>query len=824
MDRRSLLAWLLALLLLPPAQRRAWPRWLQYAAAWLARALAVTDPARPGVWIEALIFANPALRLPSRAAEWPGALAAALRWTLAPLLRVAVAGPNWITRRLDRVDFVRQGQRIDGLADQLTQRSRWLRAALLPVAAALLLVSASTPVEPMQQFLFLFLCWSTAMLVRRMPGDLPSLILVALSTLVSGRYIWWRLTQTLDVEGTASQVLSAGLVAAECYTWTVMVLGYVQSAWPLRRAPALMPPDISSWPSVDIFIPTYNEPLKVVQPTVLAAQSIDWPADKLKIYLLDDGRRTEFRNFAERAGVEYKIRPDNFHAKAGNLNHALQHSSGDIIAIFDCDHLPTRSFLQMTVGWMLRDRNCAMLQTPHHFFSPDPFERNLHMFRRVPNEGTLFYGLMQDGNDLWNATFFCGSCALIRRGPLMEVGGIAVETVTEDAHTALKLHRLGYGTAYLNLRQAAGLATESLSAHVGQRIRWARGMAQIFRVDNPLFGRGLHALQRLCYFNAMLHFFYGLPRLVFLTAPLAYLFFEIHIITAQAGMLALYALPHLVHAQLANSRLQGRYRHSFWAEAYETVLAWYIARPTLFALIAPKIGKFNVTAKGGLVEREYFDWEIARPFLVLATINLVGLGVGLLRLTVWNHNESGTVLMNLAWTIYNLILLGAAIGVCREARQMRSEHRIPLQVEAELRFEDGHRIQCRTRDGSISGLSIECAVDADFELDTPLTVMLDGGDRMHGFPARVVGCGDGKLGLRFEPLSLDQERKLIQCSFARADAWVSWDDKAAPDRPLSSLREIVSYGIEGYRHFVGTALQALLARWRRVPVIAAGNV
>ena len=59
----------------------------------------------------------------------------------------------------------------------------------------------------------------------------------------------------------------------------------------------------------------------------------------------------------------------------------------------------------------LRDPKCALVQTPHHFFSPDPFERNLGTFREIPNEGNLFYGLVQSGNDLWNATFFCGSCA-----------------------------------------------------------------------------------------------------------------------------------------------------------------------------------------------------------------------------------------------------------------------------------------------------------------------------------------------------------------------------------------------------------------------------
>jgi len=144
----------------------------------------------------------------------------------------------------------------------------------------------------------------------------------------------------------------------------------------------------------------------------------------------------------------------------------------------------------MTMGWFLKEKELAMMQTPHHFFSPDPFERNLGRFRKTPNEGTLFYGLVQDGNDMWDATFFCGSCAVIRRKPLDEIGGIAVETVTEDAHTSLRLHRLGYTSAYMRIPQAAGLATESLSAHIGQRIRWARGMVQIFRLDNPLMGKG----------------------------------------------------------------------------------------------------------------------------------------------------------------------------------------------------------------------------------------------------------------------------------------------------------------------------------------------
>ena len=178
--------------------------------------------------------------------------------------------------------------------------------------------------------------------------------------------------------------LGYGLLAAEAYTWLVVVLGFIQTAWPLHRSPAELQGAPASWPTVDVYIPTYNEPLSVVRTTVLASMALDWPKDKVKVFILDDGRREEFRAFAESMGVGYIVRPDNNHAKAGNLNHALGKTDGELVAIFDCDHIPTRSFLTTAVGWFQRDPKCAMLQTPHHFFSPDPFERNLGTFRRVP--------------------------------------------------------------------------------------------------------------------------------------------------------------------------------------------------------------------------------------------------------------------------------------------------------------------------------------------------------------------------------------------------------------------------------------------------------
>ena len=650
------------------------------------------------------------------------------------------------------------------------------------------------------QVLYASIVLGMALFVRRYTGTLFTLIMITFSINASSRYIYWRFTDTLYLDNWLDGTFGLILILAEMYAWTVLLLGYAQTIWPLKRKPQPMPPDTSSWPTVDIFIPTYNESLKVVRPTVLAAMAIDWPREKINIYILDDGRREEFSEFAKSVGVQHLVRGDNFHAKAGNINAALTQTNGEYVAIFDCDHIPARSFLQMTVGWFLRDQKLGMLQTPHHFLSPDPFERNLGTFRRVPNEGELFYGLIQDGNDLWNATFFCGSCAVLRRSMLLEVGGVAVETVTEDAHTALKMHRRGYNTAYISIPQAAGLATERLSIHVGQRIRWARGMAQIFRMDNPLLGKGLSLMQRLCYANAMLHFFYGLPRMIFLLAPLSYLFFEVHIIQASALAIASYSLPHLFHANVTNSRMQGEHRHSFWAEIYEATLAWYIFRPTLVALINPKLGKFNVTSKGGLVEKEYLDWEIGTPYLVMLSLNVAGLLIGIVRLFWWNAFEADTVVLNLIWTIYNLIILGATMAVATESRQVRDNHRVNYNQRAMLKLSNGSSIACRTSDYSEGGLGLVMPVGNMVTLGSKVSVSLIAADREYVFPAVVAFVRESEVGLRFDGLNIQQQVDLVQCTLARADAWLTWADERESDHPMNGLKEILFHGVQGFGH------------------------
>ena len=719
-----------------------------------------------------------------------------------------------IADRNPRSFEARWRMRVHRIADQPLWNHPLARVVAVVGSALLFALVVSVPLDLTGQLLFSAGSFGAALLLSRTPGRLTTLAMIVLSISASSRYMYWRVTDTVGFTNWVDACFGFGLLLAELYAFLVLLIGYFQTAWPLQRRPVPMPQDVDTWPSVDVFIPTYNEPLEVVKQTVFSAMQMDWPEDRLHVYVLDDGRREEFRDFCEELGVGYLTRDNNAHAKAGNINAALAVTGSDYVAIFDCDHIPTRSFLQICMGWFIRDPKLAMLQTPHHFFSPDPFEKNLDTFHVMPNEGELFYGIVQDGNDLWNAAFFCGSCAIIKRAPLLEVGGVAVETVTEDAHTALKLSRHGYNTAYLELPQAAGLATESLSAHVGQRIRWARGMAQICRVDNPLFGPGLKLGQRLCYFNAMLHFFYGLPRLVFLTAPLAYLFFSAHVFQATAAMITAYALPHLMHASITNSRIQGRFRYSFWNEVYESVLAWYIMRPVLVAFVNPKLGKFNVTAKGGVIEQSYFDWSIARPYLILLLLNLLGFVVGIWRMVAVGPSSEvfTTLVINMVWTAYNIILTSASLAVASETRQVRSTPRVTAALPAALRFADGKTLVCETDDFSQSGVGLRVPNELQLETGSEVHVSLFRTDEEGTFPAQVTFSGGGRLGLRFEGLSLRQQADIARLTFARADAWIDFWGNRQHDKPLTSLKSVMVIGVRGLGQLAANTLNILRGR------------
>ncbi|GIW54698.1 MAG: hypothetical protein KatS3mg082_1102 [Nitrospiraceae bacterium] len=375
----------------------------------------------------------------------------------------------------------------------------------------------------------------------------------------------------------------------------------------------LLRPPAEFAPSVDIFIPIYTESCDILEKTLIGAGAIEY-ANK-RLYVLDDGHRPEVAKLAADYGAVYLKGPRR-HAKAGNLNHALSQTTGELVVVFDTDHIPVTSFLQETVPFFA-DPQVAFVQTPHHFYNQDIYQRALSAGPRIPNEQDLFNHAIQGGRAPWNGAFFVGSGAVFRRSAIVEIGGFNLMSITEDIHTSQHLHAKGWRSVFLDKDLAVGLTAETLSSYIVQRRRWMLGCLHIFFRDNPLFCRGLTWRQRLGYFASLYYFFFPAARVVFWITPLYYLFFHLHPIFSDVSILVAYLLPFLVILPLLSYTLLPGWPRLLWASLYEMPVSFPLFR-SMFDLLLPKRLGFKVTPKGLTSDRRKFAWGSAKG-LVFAT-------------------------------------------------------------------------------------------------------------------------------------------------------------------------------------------------------------
>ncbi len=251
-------------------------------------------------------------------------------------------------------------------------------------------------------------------------------LLVLLTVLLGVNFVTWRWLESLNW---SAWWIAVPLVVAETYSLIdVMLFGLTM--WRIKeRTPPEAPPGMT----VDVFITTYNEPLDMVMDTALAAQRIRYPH---ATWILDDGAREELRELAESHGIGYLTRSADWadrprHAKAGNLNNALMLTQGEFMLILDADQIPKPEILDRTLGYF-NNRKVSLVQTPQWFVNvpeDDP----------LGSQAPLFYGPLQQGKDGWNAAFFCGSNAILRREALMQLGLVGyVQEVERNIRTALK--------------------------------------------------------------------------------------------------------------------------------------------------------------------------------------------------------------------------------------------------------------------------------------------------------------------------------------------------------------------------------------------------
>ena len=548
---------------------------------------------------------------------------------------------------------------------------------------------------------------------------LPRAAFLALGSFVAIRYVYWRLTATLPaLDDPLSFGLGLVLVAAELYCVLILAVSLVVNAEPLER-PAVPAPDPAAAPSVDILVPSYNESAEILGVTLAAACNLDYPAGRFTVWLLDDGgtdqkcadpdpakaaaaraRRAELQALCAGLGARYLTRARNAHAKAGNLNAGLRAGTGELVLVLDADHAPFRSFLAETVGLFAQDPKLFLVQTPHVFHNPDPLERNLRTFERMPSENEMFYAVTQAGLDKWNGSFFCGSAALLRRSALDTVGGFAGITITEDCETALELHARGWASAYVDKPLISGLQPETFSAFVGQRARWCQGMLQILILKNPLFKRGLKPIQRLAYLSSMLFWFFPLPRLVFMLAPLLHIFFDVKIFVSSIDETLAYTATYVGVNMLMQSYLYGRVRWPWVSELYEYVLGIFLARSIVSVVVSPRKPGFNVTDKGVSLENDHLS-ALAWPFFLVFGLLAAGCATAAWRY-LYEPGVTSLMLVVGLWCGFNLVIAGAALGVVAERRTLERAPSLPTAVPARLGLGGGADLPVRVERASIA--------------------------------------------------------------------------------------------------------------------------
>jgi cellulose synthase (UDP-forming) len=652
---------------------------------------------------------------------------------------------------------------------------------------------------------------------RRVPYRI---FFILLAGLISFRYFIWRTTVTLIYTDPLDNAGMLLLYAAELYAFWNLILGMFINIWPVEHIPTPLPADPEDYPSVDVFIPTYTEPIDIVKVTAVAATKINYPKDKLNVYILNDGSTAARRNnpeisqeawrrhfslkrLASELGVHYLTRESNAHAKAGNLNHALNNSNGDLILILDCDHVPTSDILENTAGLFKSDDKLFLVQTPHFFINPSPVERNMDKIN-VPYESDMFFNVMQCGFNNWNASYFCGSAAVLRRSHLVEVGGVSGSSITEDAETSVVLHGKGYTSAYVNKPMICGLSPETFDDYILQRTRWCKGMLQIFILHNPIFSTGMTITQRLCYFNSCLFWFFSFSRLTFFLAPALFLVLGLRVYHATLPDIVAFAVPHLFAVYTIMFFFYGKYRLPFVSEIYESVQSVFLLPAIISVLMHPNKPKFQVTPKGKRHGDTYLN-NMASTFFIVVLVNLFALPFAGYRL-IENPLYKDVIILATSWCVYNIIVSVASLGAFWEKKQVRRTHRIDASGTVEVQFlQYNVNLKGQMKDVSLSGMGVE--LDLPFEpakRDRVVLLSSDSRGESYSFEStlfRIIPRGEGKYFCGFDFLDVEKNYgSIVKFVYGDSRTWFDlWRTRSRPSGTLHTMFHFLLLGLKASR-------------------------
>ncbi|HEX2655323.1 MAG TPA: glycosyltransferase [Xanthobacteraceae bacterium] len=623
----------------------------------------------------------------------------------------------------------------------------------------------------------------------------------AIVCLLLARYLDWRIVRTvLPAQGTWYEIgwiwMCFAIEMMALADTLILYVTFLRSTD--RRVEAdkheatlsSLPPE--RFPSVDVYIPTYNEPLEVLEKTIIGALCLDYP--NFNVWVLDDGRRPWLKNFCETHGAGYLTRPDNFHAKAGNINHALTKTNGEFVAVFDADFIPQRNFLMRTIGFF-SDPKIGVVQIPHAFYNYDLLQTNLALRQSLPDDQRFFFETIMPSRDGWDAAFCCGSNSVTRRDALRAIGdALPTQSITEDMLLSITLLRQGYVTRYLCERLAFGLAPESVEAFFVQRQRWARGAIQIlYLAAGPLRGR-LGFVQRLLFlptywiaqsftlfltvFSPVIFMWTGIAPLATITIEEVF-YYIVPTILAVVGGIWVYAPQNYV--PLAGQVLG--------------TLQSFKLMPTVLTTLAKPFGHvFKTTPKGSDAIKS--GYKLSGIFWAAATCMVLTVG-GLIinMLPDWRIVTQTSLLPMLAfWSCINVLVLFLVCMLSIEAPFRRTEERFDLDEPIMVIDAAGQPAAGWIKDISMYGVGVVVENPTNnIKLGERLQIFLS---EVGFIPGTVARQTENLLGIQFElPPSIERNlliRKLFTAGREAKHDEVNFSAWSATGAMLKSILTVRS--------------------------------
>ena len=545
-------------------------------------------------------------------------------------------------------------------------------------------------------------------------SDTKARIWFVITMMCSITYLLWRVFFTLPIGyGIFEMIAGIALLIVEALGFVEAMVHYVN----MYNARAYEKPEIApeQFPDVDVFIATYNEPVDLMEKTLLACKRMEYPdLSKVHIYLCDDARRPEMRELAERIGVNYLDREDHKGQKAGNLNNAMAHSSSPYIVTFDADMLPQSCFLLETIPYFVdaelknKDRKpedrikLGFLQSPQAFYDRDLFQFNLHSENKIPNEQDYFYRDIEVARTRTNSCIYGGSNTVISREALDDIGGFYTEAITEDFATGLLIQKKGYVTLGIDKKLASGMSAKTLQDLIQQRIRWARGVISTGRKMHIYTSRDLTFGQKINYWASIWYWYAPVKRFIYIISPILYAAFGFMFFKCNLWQVLLFWLPMYISSNISLRYLSNNVRNTKWTSIYEYALFPYMIIPVILETFGVSLKKFKVTKKDNVQVNQSDKFVYMVPVLILIFLSIVGITRCIM--IMFSSGSFGPVVV-LFWLIYNLYNMIMCLFFVDGREIQRGAERVYVSLPGYLHIGD-KVYPFMTKDISETGMAI----------------------------------------------------------------------------------------------------------------------